>query len=114
MQKKARGLSLAKILHTSGINRLINRLPSNNPVRFCHDRAASALCRLAHRSLQSREDRILENLALRQQLLTFHAKQPRRRLGSLDRSVLGLATKAVVGVEETTPARHPPIGAGDR
>ena len=43
-------LCFAQILHTSGINRLINRLPSNNPVRFCHDRAASTLCRLAHRS----------------------------------------------------------------
>jgi hypothetical protein len=33
----------------------------------------------------SREDLILENLALRQQLLALHAKRPRRRLGSLDR-----------------------------
>ena len=36
-------------------------------------------------AFQSREDLILENLALRQQLLTLHAKRPRRRLGSLDR-----------------------------
>ena len=28
---------------------------------------------------------MLENLALRQQLLALHAKRPRRRLGSLDR-----------------------------
>lgn len=35
-------------------------------------------------AFQSREDLILENLALRQQLLTLHAKRPRRRLGSLD------------------------------
>ena len=31
-------------------------------------------------AFQSREDLILENLALRQQLLTLHAKRPRRRL----------------------------------
>ena len=36
-------------------------------------------------AFQSREDLILENLALRQQLLTLHAKRPRRRLGSLDK-----------------------------
>ena len=36
-------------------------------------------------AFQYREDLILENLALRQQLLTLHAKRPRRRLGSLDR-----------------------------
>ena len=36
-------------------------------------------------AFQSREDLILENLALRQQLLTLPAKRPRRRLGSLDR-----------------------------
>ena len=35
-------------------------------------------------AFQSREDLILENLALRQQLLTLHAKRPRRRLGSLE------------------------------
>ena len=31
-------------------------------------------------ALRSRENLILENLALRQQLLAFHAKRPRRRL----------------------------------
>ncbi|HZL66281.1 MAG TPA: hypothetical protein VFC29_03015, partial [Candidatus Limnocylindrales bacterium] len=31
-------------------------------------------------ALRSREDLILENLALRQQLLALHAKRPRRRL----------------------------------
>ena len=35
-------------------------------------------------AFQSREDLILENLALRQQLLTLHAKRPRPRLSSLD------------------------------
>jgi hypothetical protein len=32
------------------------------------------------RALGSREDLVLENLALRQQLLALHAKRPRRRL----------------------------------
>ena len=36
-------------------------------------------------AFRSREDLILENLALRQQLLALHAKRTRRRLGSLDR-----------------------------
>jgi hypothetical protein len=34
-------------------------------------------------AFRSREDLILENLALRQQLLALHGKRPRRRLGSL-------------------------------
>jgi hypothetical protein len=34
-------------------------------------------------AFRSREDLILENLALRQQLLALHAKQPRRRLTTL-------------------------------
>ena len=36
-------------------------------------------------AFQSREDLILENLALRQQLLALHAKRPRPRLRSLDK-----------------------------
>ena len=36
-------------------------------------------------AFRSREDLILENLALRQQLLTLHAKRPRPRLGSFDK-----------------------------
>ena len=34
---------------------------------------------------RSRENLILENLALRQQLLALHAQRPRPRIGSLDR-----------------------------
>jgi len=34
---------------------------------------------------RSREDLVLENLALRQQLLTLHSKRPRPRLGVLDK-----------------------------
>jgi hypothetical protein len=36
-------------------------------------------------AFSSREDLILENLALRQQLLALHAKRPRRRLTALDK-----------------------------
>ena len=36
-------------------------------------------------AFRSRLDLVLENLALRQQLLTLHAQRPRRRLSSLDR-----------------------------
>ena len=36
-------------------------------------------------AFQSREDLMLENLALRQQLLALRAKRPRRRLGSVDK-----------------------------
>ena len=36
-------------------------------------------------AFRSREDLMLENLALRQQLLALHAKRPRRRLGSVDK-----------------------------
>jgi len=34
---------------------------------------------------RSREELLLENLALRQQLLALHAKRPRPRLSSVDR-----------------------------
>src|ERR1039458_5273774 len=36
-------------------------------------------------AFKSREDLILENLALRQQLLVSHAKQPRRRLSAMQK-----------------------------
>jgi hypothetical protein len=36
-------------------------------------------------AFHSREDLILENLALRQQLLVLHAQRPRPRLGRLDK-----------------------------
>ena len=36
-------------------------------------------------AFQSREDLILENLALRQQLLVLHAKRPRRRLSAMQK-----------------------------
>jgi hypothetical protein len=36
-------------------------------------------------AFRSREDLMLENLALRQQLLALHSKRPRRRLGFVDK-----------------------------
>src|ERR1700687_3075929 len=36
-------------------------------------------------AFSSREDLVLENLALRQQLLALHAKRPRRRLTALQK-----------------------------
>src|SRR5260370_35481328 len=43
------------------------------------------LFRLLHRFFHSRGDLLLENLALRQQLLSFHRQKSRPRLGLLDR-----------------------------
>jgi len=42
-------------------------------------------------ALSSRENLILENLALRQQLLALHAKRPRRRLTNRHKLFLGAA-----------------------
>jgi len=45
------------------------------------DKMSAMFCTLRHLSaFCSRQDLILENLALRQQLLALHAKRPRRRL----------------------------------
>jgi putative transposase len=50
----------------------------------CHDCVASTFPRLVgQRFPYSREDLVLENLALRRQLLALHAQQPRRRLTAL-------------------------------
>jgi hypothetical protein len=38
----------------------------------------------------SREDLVLENLALHQQLLALHAQRPRRRSTALQKVVLGI------------------------
>src|SRR5215469_17241921 len=110
MQKKARGLSLAKILHTSGINRLINRLPSNNPVRFCHDRAASTLCRLAYRSFSVPRRPHFGEPRASSATADSTCQTTAASAGLSRQGVLGFATKAVVGVEETTSARHPRNG----
>jgi transposase InsO family protein len=46
---------------------------------------------------RAREDLILENLALRQQLLALRAKRPRRRLGTLDKLFWVMLRKAWSG-----------------
>src|SRR5215831_20446609 len=61
-------------------------------------------------AFRSRADLMLENLALRQQLLALHAKRPRRRLGSVDKVFWGRSPQAVVWVEETAAAGHPRNG----
>jgi hypothetical protein len=45
---------------------------------------------------------VLENLALRQQLLALHAKRPRRRLGTLAQAVLDCFTKVLVRMERAS------------
>jgi len=57
------------------------------PTRFdAFDKISAMIVRLRYllgwvvSALHSREDLVLENLALRQQLLALHAKRPRRRL----------------------------------
>jgi hypothetical protein len=61
---------------------------------------------------RSREDLILENLALRRQLLALHAKRPRPRLASLDRlfwvtlrNLWSGWRKALIGVTPETVVR---------
>src|SRR5215469_9988375 len=70
---------------------------------------------------RSRADLILENLALRQQLLALHAQRPRPRLGSLDRlfwvTLRRLLAEYIryyhddrthLGLEKDTPTRRTP------
>jgi hypothetical protein len=54
----------------------------------------------------SREDLVLENLALRQQLLALHAKRPRRRLTALH-SCSGRAENVLVRVDKASRLGHP-------
>lgn len=58
----------------------------------------------------SRRDMILENLALRQQLLALHAKRPRRRL-SVAKAVLGHVAKPLVRVAEASRLGHTTNGS---
>ena len=48
-------------------------------------------------AFRSREDLIWENLALRQQLLTLHAKRPRPRARLLRQTLLGRFEKDLAG-----------------
>jgi len=51
-----------------------------------------------------REDLVLENLALRQQLLALHAKRPRPRLGVLDKLCWVALRRAWSGLKSSEPA----------
>jgi hypothetical protein len=54
------------------------------------------------RAFSSREDLILENLALRQQLLALHAKRPRRRLTAMHKLFWVAFENVLVGVDEAS------------
>ena len=60
-------------------------------------------------AFRSRDDLMLENLALRQQLLALHSKRPRRRLGSVDK-VFWVALRKLWSGWKKPPARHPRNG----
>ena len=77
-------LSLVKTTRISRINDFAETSTCWNPVRFL-----AMIVWLRHllgwvvSVFRSREDLILENLALRQQLLALHASRPRRRLSAM-------------------------------
>jgi hypothetical protein len=56
---------------------------------------------------RSRTDLVLENLALRQQLLAVHAKRPRPRLGAFDKLFWVLLRRVWSGMEEIVDPCHP-------
>jgi hypothetical protein len=53
-------------------------------------------------AFRSDEDLVLENLALRRQLLALHAQRPRRRLTALHKLFLGCVTNVLVWLEEAS------------
>ena len=57
-------------------------------------------------AFRSREDLVLENLALHQQLLALHAQRPRRRLTAIAQAVLGCVENVLVRVEEASRLGH--------
>jgi hypothetical protein len=59
-------------------------------------------------AFRSREDLVLENLALHQQLLALHAQRPRRRFDGPAQAVLGCVTNVLVWVEEASRSGHSP------
>jgi hypothetical protein len=56
-------------------------------------------------AFHSREDLILENLALRRQLLALHAQQPRRRLTALHK-LFWVVENVLARVEEAAHLGH--------
>jgi len=78
------GLCLAKTSYTCKMNALAKKLNSDSS-----DIILAMIVSLRHllgwivSSFRSREDLVLENLALRRQLLALHAQRPRTRLTAL-------------------------------
>ena len=62
-------------------------------------------------AFRSRQDLMLENLALRQQLLALHAQRPGRRLSDLAEVVLGDLAAALVGMEDSPGSCHTANGS---
>ena len=62
---------------------------AHNSIRICSGKILAMIVSLRHllgwvvSTFRSREDLVLENLALRQQLRAVHAQRPRRRLTAL-------------------------------
>ena len=56
--------------------------------------------------VRSREDLILENLALRQQLLALHARRPRRRLSAMQKFVLAHVEKTLGRMAEASASGY--------
>jgi hypothetical protein len=57
-------------------------------------------------AFRSREDLVLENLALHQQLLALHAQQPRRRLTAIAEAVLGCVENVLVRMDQASHLGH--------
>jgi hypothetical protein len=57
-------------------------------------------------AFSSREDLVLENLALRQQLLALHAKRPRRRLPALHKLFWVALRNVLVRMDEASRLGH--------
>jgi hypothetical protein len=61
---------------------------------------------------RSHKDLVLENLALRQQLLTFHVKRPRRRLSAPQKLFWVALTRLWAGMAEAAGSGNPKNGDG--
>ena len=57
-------------------------------------------------AFRCREDLVLQNLALRQQLLALHAKRPRRRLTALHKLFWVRVENVLVRVDEASRPGH--------
>ena len=107
-----RGLCLIKTLRIRRMNNLECRA-------WCFDKMSAMTSSLRHLIIgwilnlfRSRQDLILENLALRQQLLALHTKRPRRPTGDRAQAVLDCAAKSLVRMEAAAHSGHPENGCG--